>query len=363
MNANFRPSRIWWVLGILLLVGSTLGANWALNGTLLASITTPGQTEKPHNNTALQVITALGMVDIDGGVVSLYPVQQGRIEEVAREGIKVKKGDVLLRLDSRLQRYQLDEARAALAAATAQLNKANNAAKQHQNLIEQQKVAEMVAKHKKSITDQQVMKFNKLNEGTEFDGAILITQDKLAQEAVAAEALKTRALELLKADLQNEIQRALADVDAKDAQIKRAQFALDECNLLAPADGLVLRVTVSAGEVIGPNPTQAAMTFCPNAPRIVRAEILQEWANLVHVGQKASIKDDTQEGETWTGSVRSISDWIAPKRQKIIEPFMFNDVRTLECLIELDPYTPLRIGQRVRVRIDTTPPTKGYSKR
>jgi hypothetical protein len=33
------------------------------------------------------------------------------------------------------------------------------------------------------------------------------------------------------------------------------------------------------------------------------------------------------------------------------EPLQFNDVRTVECIITLDPSdkTPLRVGQRVRV--------------
>jgi hypothetical protein len=36
----------------------------------------------------------------------------------------------------------------------------------------------------------------------------------------------------------------------------------------------------------------------------------------------------------------------------LLEPLQFNDVRTLECIITLDPnQPPLRIGQRVRVRI------------
>jgi len=40
----------------------------------------------------------------------------------------------------------------------------------------------------------------------------------------------------------------------------------------------------------------------------------------------------------------------------LLEPLQFNDVRTLECIIDLDPGQPiLRIGQRVRVQL--VPPT------
>lgn len=352
MTRNYRPHRGWWIAGVLLLLGSTLGANWALNGSLFASISPGENSTKQVRTEPPQLVSALGMVDVEGGVVSLYPVQQGRVLEIAAEGTIVKKADVLLRLDNRLAQYQLDEAKAALASTVAQRNKAENAEKQHKNLIAQQKIAEQTALHKKNVVSQQLKKFDKLNEGTDFDRNILVEQENLAQDSVSAEALKTKALELLSDDLLSEIQRADADVLAKEAQMKKAQFALDECNLTAPANGHVLRVSVAVGEVIGPNPSQPVMTFCPDTPRIVRAEVLQEWASLVRIGQSVSIKDDIQEGEISTGTVKSISGWIAPKRQKIIEPFMFNDVRTLECLIQVSPSASVRIGQRVRVRID-----------
>ena len=36
-----------------------------------------------------------------------------------------------------------------------------------------------------------------------------------------------------------------------------------------------------------------------------------------------------------------------------MEPLQFNDVRTLECIVTLDPgQPPLRIGQRVRVTLE-----------
>jgi hypothetical protein len=54
----------------------------------------------------------------------------------------------------------------------------------------------------------------------------------------------------------------------------------------------------------------------------------------------------------WKGRVESISDWYTHRRYMILEPLQFNDVRTLEAIIELDPgQKPLKIGQRVRVTL------------
>ena len=48
-----------------------------------------------------------------------------------------------------------------------------------------------------------------------------------------------------------------------------------------------------------------------------------------------------------------ISDWYSQRRSVLLEPLQFNDVRTLECIISIDPgQPPLRIGQRVRIALN-----------
>jgi hypothetical protein len=87
-------------------------------------------------------------------------------------------------------------------------------------------------------------------------------------------------------------------------------------------------------------------------PRIVRAEVQQEWGGRVAVGQHVVLEDNTRAGQQWRGRVQRVSDWYDKRRSKIQEPFQFNDVRTLECLVAVDPGQPrLRIGQRMRVII------------
>jgi multidrug resistance efflux pump len=140
------------------------------------------------------------------------------------------------------------------------------------------------------------------------------------------------------------------DLEAKQVVLRKAEQGLKECTVRAPFAGTPLRVLVSVGEVLGPSARQPAVLFCPNEPRIVRAEVEQEFAVRVAVGQKATIVDDATGGGEWTGKVERISDWYSQRRSILLEPLQFNDVRTLECIISIDPGPkPLRIGQRVRV--------------
>ena len=47
-----------------------------------------------------------------------------------------------------------------------------------------------------------------------------------------------------------------------------------------------------------------------------------------------------------------MAGWVAQKRSFLLDPGEVNDVRTVECVVELDrPADGLWVGQRVRVRI------------
>ena len=94
--------------------------------------------------------------------------------------------------------------------------------------------------------------------------------------------------------------------------------------------------------------------FCPDGPRILRAEVEQEFASRLSLNQTVVVRDDSTNSPLCTGKLTRISDWYSHRRSMVQEPLQFNDVRTLECIITLDPSdkTPLRIGQRVRVTFE-----------
>jgi hypothetical protein len=59
-----------------------------------------------------------------------------------------------------------------------------------------------------------------------------------------------------------------------------------------------------------------------------------------------------------------MADWYTQRRLVNEEQLQLKDVRTLECLIALDPgQPPLLIGQRVRVTISDVKPGTGLANR
>jgi multidrug resistance efflux pump len=210
------------------------------------------------------------------------------------------------------------------------------------------------AKGEKAAAEAQLARAKKLVESSngaveERDAAAAVVR-KLEAVVRAAQA-KLKAAEEERPDLAIDLARA--NVAEKQTLVQKAQGAVDECRVTAPEDGEVLRVLTGKGDVLSPQAKAPALQFCPNRPRIVRAEVQQEWAARVKVGQEAVVEDYTATALRWTGRVRRLSDWYTHRRSIIQEPFQFNDVRTLECLVDITGPGPgpLRIGQRMRVII------------
>ncbi len=302
-------------------------------------------------------------VDAEHGLAPLYPLQPGRVKQVlVDEGQKVQKDQILFTLDDRIAKAQLEEAQAAVAASKAQWDNAKQLETQHREKIAgQQKVVD----GRKALADAARRMFENLQ-----SSSIAPTKDQMfsaqmqaeaAQAEVDARKIELEALQKLNPSFQ--VSQAESDHKAKEAQLKKAQVALDEMVVRAPAEGTILRLSVQVGESLGPTPRMPAIQFLPSGKQIVRAEVEQEFATAVRVGQKAIIYDDARsrrDAPLATGKVLSVSSWYSPRRAMVMEPLQYNDIRTLECLIEVDPAPAnqnpdnlLRIGQRVRVELET----------
>ena len=304
--------------------------------------------------------SCFGYVDVEQGVAPLYPVQPGRVVEVmTKEGAAVEAGAPLFRVDDTLAKLRLSEAKVAVAAAEIHLKQARSLAEQHKNKIEAQQAAIEAARHEVTAAKEQQAKarsfFEKNLGGTEQDMKAAEAIVHKAEAGVQAREAELAAIKAL--DPQTAVALAEQELDAKRLDQQKAELGLKECTVVAPVKGTVLRLSVSQGEVLGPSPRMPALIFCPDSPRIIRAEVEQEFADHVAIGQSAAIQDDATVSGNWTGKVTRLSDWYTHRRSILIEPLQYNDVRTMECIVELTPgQAPLRIGQRVRVMLGSVEP-------
>ncbi len=345
------------LLGVILLVGSLVGVKLVTDHPVAA---TSKKTSEPHPPEAPPVkVICWGNFDVESGVAQLFPKQFGEVKFVAAENTKVKANDPLFSIDDELFKLKVEEAMADIRAGEQLVDEAKQLSELYPLQVKQQQASIRAIEEeiKKTESDRDAKLSSLEPTQTLYKTYAEHYRAGVAQlkEKKKSEEAKLDQIRLQKAELK--IRQAEADLSAKKVRKKQAEEMVKQCHILAPSDGYVLRVHVRKGEVLGPAPRAPAVEFLPEAPIIVRAEVLQEWGRFVKVGQPVEIRDDTYNGPKWEGKVKTISRWYAVTRSPIIEPFRYNDVRTLETIIEVTSKggDEKFIGQRVRAEVKTVP--------
>jgi multidrug resistance efflux pump len=357
LSASTRPAlprlvRVAWILGLATLVTSLAGTVLMLRSHAADKSSAPSASSTAGGE---QVVVCIGRADVERGLISLYPLQPGRVSKVlVNENALVSAGTPLLQMDDAFAANQLKAAELALEEAREQLVQARKAPELHRLEVSRQQDA--IAAKKAELEANRLLADRALHlksggNASEEETRAAAKRVEALERSVHSEEEKLAELQL--SDPELDIRRAERQVQDKQLQSEKAQLAMDECTLKAPLEGTVVRVLASPGEMLGPQPRQPAVLFCPSGPRLIRAEVEQEFAGHVSVGQSAVIEDDTGARGTWTGKVVRIADVYTHRRYLVQEPLLqHNDVQTLECIIELGPGQKLpRINQRVRVTL------------
>jgi len=347
-----RSRRRWWLWAAPVLIGGLAWGGHTLSVALRGdSRPVDGANAGP---TVLPVV-AFGHGDVEGGLVSLTPaVVGGRVAELfVTEGESVPAGSVLLRLDDTQARPKVNEARAALDQATAALDRGRILPEQHRIKVEQAESMVATADAQRTIAKrglerkEQLARINQLSEQE-----ISIAREELRAAENQHRIRQDDLRQLRLVDPRTEMRVLETQVARAQALLDQAEAALKEYSLIAPTAGTVLQISVRVGSTLGgPLP---AIQFCPDGPRVVIAEVEQAFAALVAEGQRVTVNDDTHAGGRWTGRVKRVADWYTNPRPVLQpDPNQYTDVRSITCVIELDPNQPrLRINQRVLVTIE-----------
>src|SRR5438552_2157651 len=126
VHRSHHGRRRWlvWLPAIALATVSLVIAGWAIRQEKATNSDAPSSAS-PTEDELKPVVVCLGVVDFEGGVLSLLPSVFGRVVDLpAVENASVRSGAVLLRIDDEAARARLAEAEAALEAALAQYSEA-----------------------------------------------------------------------------------------------------------------------------------------------------------------------------------------------------------------------------------------------
>lgn len=250
-----------------------------------------------------QELTLYGNVDLRQVQLAFDAV--GRIRELpVQEGQRVRRGDVVARLDDARLRDALTRARAALQARRAVLARLR-AGSRPQEIAEARaglQAAQAALDNARTLWERQ--------RGL-VDSGFLPRQslDNATEALRSASAGRERAAQALSLALQGprreDVAAAGAEVRADQAAVALAQRQLDDATLRAPEDAVVENRILEVGDMASPQ--VPVLTLALRAPLWVRAYVPERELGRVAPGMRARIYSDSFPGQAFAGWIGFIS--------------------------------------------------------
>lgn len=305
---------------------------------------------KMKNNPSATDLKIYGNIDIRDANLAFN--EQERIAEIfVEEGDRVKKGQVLARLQTHRLEAQIQEAEAQIAAQQEVVKRLEAGTRPQE--IEQAR-AEVAAV--KATVRNSMLNFERISKTS---GAGATSQQALdnarAQLDVDQAQLKVKekALNLaLEGPRKEDIAAAKNTLEALKASLSLLKIRLADMTLISPSPGIIRNRILEPGEMASPN--QPVVTLALTDPKWVRAYVPEPDLGRINLGMKAKILSDSfpdQSFEGWIGFISPVAEFTP----KTVET---EDLRT-KLVYEVrvfvhDSEDLLRLGMPVTVIVDST---------
>lgn len=378
-----------WVLGVALVVGSLVGANRLLHPDQPSPGGAGGGNDPPRPKPSPKdggPVVVTGVVATEEEMVAygaspLLP--SARVADVyVKEGQEVAAGDPLYKFDDANSRAELARAKAAVETYRRKKESAEryqqvmgpilvkkaqtgvDAAKRQRDLARQahDSAAELARKYAEQVN--RGAEPGKQSSKEEIERQVQNHPDVLkAQAALDQAEAKVKETELdleqaKNAPYEDQVREAAAAVAQAETAVAQAELVVKECVVTARVAGVVERLEAGPGVPVGPATRTPLLWLIPKGQRIVRAEVVPEFAFKIQnrVGQKVTILDDNNTALTYDGEIKRVSGSFLPKRSAGADFLSAKPQLVLELIVTLtDPEPPgkppLRVGQPVRVSI------------
>jgi membrane fusion protein (multidrug efflux system) len=249
----------------------------------------------------------------DGNVVTMVPKVAGYVVDLyVNDNSRVRKGDLLLRIDPRDYLTARAQAVAQLALAQAQHKSSQNALQvariQYPAQLESAKAQQQVAAAAVALADSSYSRQHEVDPRATTQESI---DAATSQQLSSAANLKSAKAQVAIASLiPEQLQQAGSTVDERSAAIQQAQAQLDQADLnlgytevRAPSDGFITKRTVQLGGYL----SAGEVMFLIVTPEVwITANFKESQIGRMQPGDPADIAVDAYSGFKLQGHVQSI---------------------------------------------------------
>jgi RND family efflux transporter MFP subunit len=263
--------------------------------------------------------------------VELLPKMPGMIEKVmVDEGDRVKKGQLLVKLQDDDLRAQIDQAFAAIGMAQARLGQAQSGHKLTSSStgvqvqiaskgVDQAREGVIQAQsshdHAKREYDRMSELFNRGavseqtrdNVKTQYQIAQSRLESARVQEKQARESLRLAMANTGQADVsRSDVSAASAGIAQAQANIRYLQVLLDYTEIRSPIDGTVTGRNAEPGQLVSPGDKDPTMTVTDNSLVYLESNLPESDGALVRLGQAVGVKAVSIPSRSFKGVIKAI---------------------------------------------------------
>ena len=328
----------------LLLIGGGI-AYWRIQSAIVKVATGKSR----PSETCIATVSGTGQIK-PKTYVNIGATSFGRITHLyVKEGDRVKKGDILARVESVQPEATVDAQQAAIASSKTDIA----------SYVAAENTAEANIVQAKADLEQKKLDYDRAEQL--YTGQLIAKQDFDAKKAaydVSAATLDQRVAALAQAKAQTASQRGHLD-QAEASQ--RANFdALDKTISRAPFDGLVTNVPVREGEtvVVGIQNAEGSTLMTLADMSVITAEVKVDETDIVNIsmGQSADVTVDALPGRTFKGHVTEVGDQALLRTTGIATSQSTTgteEAKDFKVVVTLDK-TPENHSKNVRPGLSTT---------
>lgn len=330
---------------------------------------------KGNDALALATEKKEGILTAEQVKMSFDSVSGRLLKEYVKEGDFVKKGDVIMKLDSTDTDLSIEKIKAQIAQIDAQIRstsgaqgisyqKADNDAVQSSRQLDQQQAAVSAASAtmKNAQTDYS-RKAELLNAGAiaqsqldDAEMALNVAESNLEQQNQLLQKLKTAyngsASDVIgqarqaAANMSNDVDSLTSQRQALEVQLKELQVTKERLTLRAPEDGKVLKVLVKEGEMVSPS---APVVLLESSRSYFDIYISEAQAENISEGQE--ITGNTVSGDRKvTGTVRLLAQAPGFADLKQTREKGQSDLSAFQVRIYVDPQDGIIPGMTIGVK-------------
>jgi membrane fusion protein (multidrug efflux system) len=243
---------------------------------------------------------------IDGHIIGISPQVSGLVAAVhVDDNQVVRKGDLLVELDSTDYQVALSQALGAEAAARGKLAQAQAAVTAAESGVPEAQASlhSMQASLENAATELRRQQGVDARARSQRDLEAAIANGKTSAAALERAQAQVRVAEAQVAQARANVTAAQGDFEKAQADTRKAQVNLDHCRIVAAADGRIAGKAVDAGAYV--TPANPLFQIVPSQVWVV-ANFKETQLKYMHPGQPVQVSVDAFPGLALTGKVDSI---------------------------------------------------------